>query len=67
MISDKKKKLINKLLSQISYLDNEINILCHIDLPHNLEGDSLVDKIYLLTSQKNNLILKIEKLHIMQS
>ena len=67
MISDKNKKIINKLLSQISYLENEINSLCHIDLQNNAEGDFLIDKIYLLTIQKNNLILKIEKLHIQQS
>ena len=53
MISDKNRKLINKLLSQISYLESEIHTLCHIDLQNNTEGDFLIDKIYLLIVQKN--------------
>ena len=50
MISNKNKKLINKLLSHISYLEKETHILCLIDLMNNAEGDSLIDKIYLLTT-----------------
>ena len=43
MISDKNRKLINKLLLQISYFKNKINLLCHNDLMDNEEGDSLKD------------------------
>ena len=34
---DKNRKPINKLLSQIFYLENKIHILCVIDLMNNAE------------------------------
>ena len=39
-------------------INYEIHLLCHNDLINNEGGDFLINKIYLLTHQKNNLILR---------